>query len=219
MDKETYISYKYILALVLNSNEIDSIEDLIEVELLELFRDILKLLVNNGFIDEIVKENLYKFLSKGREILDDKKNERIKIINEIITILNNSNEDESLIFYREQLTVRSGNKKYLSTSNIDEIKKRKSIVNFSTMYDFLILKEFDDENNISEEDFVKRYLKDQNNCEIFLGSISIIIEECPFILKDEKVYNMFKYALNSLNKDDIKHNKKVLKLINKKLKK
>lgn len=163
-----------------------------------------------------VKDNIYYFLNEVRKVNNSPS--VIKIINEIIVLLNRCDSNMSNIFYRVELEKRSGNKKFLSKYPDGFIEEQIHLVNISIVHDYLVLKSHSD--IVSDEEFKNEWLPEFIESPLYFWSINAIIDEYPAMFKDKTFYNRFssiiKYSSELENK---KINKKYMKKIERKIKK
>lgn len=216
-EQERYICTKYIRSMIFSIGNIDYGKqmDFYDVGVLSDMRDGLSILTKDECLIKLVKDNLYRFLSDARDIYDEDREERLKIINEIITILNIAKEDENLTFYRVELAKRRRDIKYL-LKNINEIEEAINNVIKSILYDSVVLVALTEDT--TDDEFINDCLSDLSKNPFYLESINAILNEYPKIFEDLTFYNRNICVLNCLSKDIVKSNKKLIKKMDKKLK-
>lgn len=223
-DINRYKTRKMLYEIMFNFEKIDYTEDpdIFDLVIIESIRNIVKYHTSNGHLIESVKGNINEFLSQARYHFDSNRIERIKLINEIIVLMNSQINDEHLLFYRFQLYYRTKQFRYLFKATNDEIKKEIPHVHDSICHDLYVISSHSDE--FTDEDFIKDalpYLQDSN---LYYESLNMILRENPIIFKDLTFYNRMMCILNKNNdiykrdKEMIKHNKKLVKRINEKTK-
>ena len=216
--QKKYLNYKYLLSIIFIIDILEETEefdpsDFYEIDLLKNIRIVLDVFSKEESINNIVKENMFKFLNAGRYIEDENKEERNEIINDIITILNNSKEDKNLIFYREELVKRTGDIRYLFKYSNDVIRNNIDRINKSIGFDLTVLEALSEETK--EEEFINLYLPDLVDNAFYLSSINAIMKECPSLFKNSTFYNRNICVLNNLNSAIVENNKKFIKTIKK----
>lgn len=194
-----------------------SIFDLIIIESL---KNIVEFHSRNNDLSKDVINNINKFLMQAREYKDEKRKERIELVNDIIRIMNNQEKDRSLIFYRIQLYDRTNNFKYLFKAKDAEIIDEISNVHDSICNDFFVLVSHTDD--VDDITFVNEFLPDLKECELYYQSLNMMLKENPIVFRDQTFYNRMICVLQSnslLNKDTVDNNEKLVKKINRKIKK
>ncbi|MBE6139076.1 MAG: hypothetical protein E7174_01025 [Firmicutes bacterium] len=194
-----------------------SIFDLIIIESL---KNIVEFHSRNNDLSKDVINNINKFLMQAREYKDEKRKDRIELVNDIIRIMNNQEKDRSLIFYRIQLYDRTNNFKYLFKAKDAEIIDEISNVHDSICNDFFVLVSHTDD--VDDITFVNEFLPDLKECELYYQSLNMMLKENPIVFRDQTFYNRMICVLQSnslLNKDTVDNNEKLVKKINKKIKK
>ena len=224
-DINRYKTRKMLYEIIFNFEKIDYMEDpdIFDLTIIESLRNIVEYHTSNGHLINSVKNNINEFLSQARYHFDNDRVERIKIINEIITLINGQIDDEHLMFYRFQLYYRTKDSAYLLKAPREEIIKQIPHIHDSICHDLYLICSHSGE--FSDEDFIKEalpYLQDSN---LYYESLNMILRENPIIFKDLTFYNRMMLILNTNNKiysdekEMIKYNKKLVKSINKKIKK
>lgn len=220
-----YKTRKMIYEIIFNFEKIDYTKDpdIFDLTIIESLRNIVKFHTSKGNLIDSVKDNINEFLNQARYHFDDDRVERIKLINEIITLINSQINDEYLMFYRFQLYYRNKNSKYLLKATREEIEKEIPHVHNSICHDLYVVVSHSDE--YTEEDFNNEalpYLQDSN---LYYESLNMILRENPIVFNDLNFYNRMINILNinnSIYKDEkemIKYNKKLVKSIDRKIKK
>jgi len=224
-DINRYKTRKMIYEIIFNSEKIDYTEtpDIFDLTIIESLRNIIEYHTTNGHLIDSVKNNINEFLSQARLYEDNNRVDRIKLINEIITLMNSQINDEHLLFYRFQLYNRTKKSTYLLKSTDEEIKKEIPHVHDSICHDLYVVSSHSDE--FTDEEFIKEalpYLQDSN---LYYESLNMILKENPIVFKDLTFYNRMICILNINNdiykeeKEMIKYNKKLVKKVNSKIKK
>lgn len=212
-----YLTCKYILSMIFIIDTMEITDEFYEIGLLENMRVVLTILSKEESVSNKLKENMFKFLSNGRDIRDENREKRLEIINNMITVLNKSKEDEELTFYREELVKRSGDIKYRAKYDNDIIRDQMDLVDKSIGFDIAVLEALIE--TTSDEDFIKNYLPDLIDNAFYLNSINAIMIECPSLFQNQTFYNRNICVLNSLNEKIVENNKKLIKKVSKKIKK
>lgn len=226
-NKFEYMVYKLVQCIIFDSKEdYSDYFDVYEFNIMISLKNILSMYVKNGYLDKNAKENVYKFLTKAREYKDDNYEERIKIINEIISIINSQQNNFSENFYRLELQKRRNSYKYLynfwNEVIQDEINNQREQVNDSIAFDLYVLEAFMED--LSDEEFIKDYLPDLEENIYFYESLNVMLEEYPQIFKELTAYNraiciLNKNTYDSGNKKVYKENKRIVNKIKSKIKK
>lgn len=224
-DINIYKTRKMLDEIIFNFEKIDYSEDpdIFDLTIMESFRNIVEYHTSNGHLIYSVKDNINEFLSQARLYEDEDRVARINLINEIIVLLNGQINEEHLLFYRIQLYYRTKQFRYLLKATNDEIKKEIPHVHDSICHDLYVVSSHSDE--FTDEEFIKEalpFLKDSN---LYYESLNMMLTENPIIFKDLTFYNRMMCVLNMNNdvykkdKEMIKYNKKLVKSIDKKIKK
>lgn len=224
-DINRYKTRKMLYEIMFNFEKIDYSKDpdIFDLTIIESLRNLVKYHTSNGHLKDSVKDNINEFLSQARYHFDDNRVERIKLINEMITLINSQIDDEHLMFYRFQLYYRTKQSRYLLKASREEIEKEIPHVHDSICHDLYLVSSHSDE--FTDEEFIKEalpYLQDSN---LYYESLNMILKENPIVFKDLTFYNRMMCVLNINNdiykaeKEMIKYNKKLVKSIDKKTKK
>ncbi|MBQ2946439.1 MAG: hypothetical protein IJE04_01120 [Bacilli bacterium] len=167
-----------------------------------------------------VIDNIGKFLMAAREYKDENRNERIEIINNIIRLMNNQEKDQSLVFYRIQLYSRTKEFRYLFQASDAEIISQINNIHDSICNDLFVL--VSHSSNVSDEEFIKEYLTELKDSDLYYESLNVILKENPLVFKDQLFYNRMICVLeynNLIYEDLVEYNQKLVKKIDKKVKK
>lgn len=213
---EGYIGYKAAQFIIFSTDLFEKNNEFYAIETLELIKKVIETLAKYGYIISTVKDEIFKFLSNARDMNDIYREKRIEIINDIITILNNQVENKYLDFYRTELIKRKGSIKYAFLST-EDISKFINFVNYSIVFDSVVLNSFDEE--VSDEEFIQEHLPELSGNPYYIDSINAIIDECPELFTNLTFYNRNMLILNSLDEDIYVNNKKLVKKIVKKVRK
>ena len=171
-------------------------------------------------LSKSVIDNIGKFLMAAREYKDEQRLERIEIINNIIRLMNSQEKDDSLIFYRMQLHTRTRDFRYLFKASNAEIISEIDNVHDSICHDLFVL--VSHSTDVSDEEFIKEYLPELKDSDLYYESINTILKENPIIFKDKLFYNRMICVLeynNLMYQDLVEYNEKLVKKIDKKIKK
>lgn len=208
--QDIYYLQKFLMFLIFENTrksykEADWIYD---IDILQKFKKLIKEFGKYGCIRPDIKNNIYTILVDGRKIIDENYKERIKLINEIIIILNSLSEQDYLRFYTGQLALRIQEPKQLKKLTIQEVENNIPLIEESICTDFVIL--FSHSKDVTDEQFVNDYLPDFINNGFYYESLNMILKECPSYFKDE----LFVDRMNSV----IEMNKNLHPCFNKKSK-
>lgn len=187
---------------------------------MESLRNVVRGHCEKNDLSKDVINNINKFLSYAREYKDENREKRIELINEIIVLMNRQEKDESLIFYRFQLYERTKKFEYLLKKSDREIIEEIPNVHQSICHDLFVLVTHSDD--VDDMDFVKEYLHDLKDSDLYYESLNMMLKENPLVFKDKLFYNRMICVLeyNSLICEDlVKYNAKLVKKIDKKIKK
>ena len=205
-DYEVYEDFKFVQGLIFNNN--------VSREYGEAFIEIgdllhLKYIVENCnyMFDDAELNNIGLILQDVKDIEDEYTNERITIINEILTILNSGNDkQEHYNFYKDEFLKRVNNKKLSKLAN-DTIEEYKYIIKTSIALDPIVLL-----SHTSNDEVIDNYLNDFMDSVLYRMSIRAIIQEFPLILRNELfVSRMNKVLDNSKDKRGVKILRKEIK--------
>ena len=161
----------------------------------------------NYMFDDAEINNIGLILQDVKDIEDEYTNERISIINEILTILNSGiDKQEHYSFYKEEFLKRVNNKK-LSKLDEDAIERYKYIIKTSIALDPIILL-----SHTTLDEDINNYLNDFIDSVFYRMSIRAIIQEFPLILNNELFVNRMNKVLdNSKDKKSVKTLRKDIK--------
>ncbi len=216
-NEKFYVETKYVLSIIFIMDKLDFEDCFFDIDLLKEIKSILEYLSKEGSIIGSLKNDICKYLQNGRNIQDKQRVERIGIINDIITILNNSNEDKKLTFYREELSKRRMNSKYLKIYRNQVIMSEVNEINKSIGYDSVVLSALSE--GISNDEFIEEYFDNVINNPFTLESINSIIYECPSLFLNQTFYKRCMCILYGLNEKIIITNKNLINKMSKKLNK
>ena len=205
-DYEVYEDFKFVQGLLFNSNVSREYGNAF-IELGDLIH--LKYIIKNCnyMFDDTEINNIGLILQDVKDIEDEYTNERISIINEILTILNSGiDKQEHYSFYKEEFLKRVNNKK-LSKLDEDAIERYKYIIKTSIALDPIILL-----SHTTLDEDINNYLNDFIDSVFYRMSIRAIIQEFPLILNNELFVNRMNKVLdNSKDKKSVKTLRKDIK--------
>lgn len=205
-DYEVYEDFKFVQGLIFNSNLSREYGNAF-IELGDLIH--LKYVIENCnyMFDDTEINNIGLILQDVKDIEDEYTNERISIINEILTILNSGiDKQEHYSFYKEEFLKRVNNKK-LSKLDEDAIERYKYIIKTSIALDPIILL-----SHTTLDEDINNYLNDFIDSVFYRMSIRAIIQEFPLILNNELFVNRMNKVLdNSKDKKSVKTLRKDIK--------
>lgn len=213
-----------IKAIIFNTEDDDykNEEDIFDLIFMESFSNIVKFYVENNAFSEKIKDNIRNYLYKAREYKDNNRDKRIDIINEIIITLNSQKEDNSLGFYRFELYKRRRDLKLAIKSDNDTIKKEIDAIHDSICGDLYVIYTHSD--SINDQKFITEHLPNLSNSAMYYESINALLMDHPYVFKDRLFYNRMMCILNLNNelysddKEMINLNKKLVKKVDKKVK-
>lgn len=217
-----YKTRKLVYQIMFNFYEDNYEEDplMFGLDILKSLEVIVEYHVSQNDLSKSVMDNINKFLMSAREYKDEQRNERIEIINNIIRLMNSQEKDQSLIFYRMQLHTRTKQFKYLFKASDAEIISEIDNVHNSICHDLFVL--VSHSTDVSDMEFVKEYLPELKDSDLYYESLNVILKENPLVFKDQLFYNRMICVLeyNSLMYEDlVEYNEKLVKKIDKKIKK
>ncbi|MBQ9071803.1 MAG: hypothetical protein IJY25_01420 [Bacilli bacterium] len=218
---ERYYNYKWWLHIIFDTdskNYLRTPHITFNIEVLKNLKTIVETYAKNGYFRQRIKNNIYTLLMHARDYKEGDYKARVDLINEITTLLNRQSKDNFIDFYRQQLYTRTKDINFLF--NKDEIIALNIEAVEQLIYDdFIIISTHQEE--ISEKVFEEEYLVQFKNQEEYYENIAILLEECPYLFKDETFYNRVMKVLNENSKKEHfeKLNNKYLKKINRQVKK
>ena len=205
-DYEVYEDFKFVQGLIFNSNVSREYGNAF-IELGDLMH--LKYIIENCnyMFDDTEINNIGLILQDVKDIEDEYTNERINIINEILTILNSGiDKQEHYSFYKEEFLKRINNKKLSKLDDI-AIERYKYIIKTSIALDPIVLL-----SHTTNEEDINNYLNDFIDSVFYRMSIRAIIQEFPLILNNELFINRMNKVLdNSKDKKSVKTLRKDIK--------
>lgn len=206
-DYEVYEDFKFVQGLIFNSNVSKEYGNAF-IEIGDLIH--LRYIVENCnyMFDDNEINNIGIILQDVKDIEDEYTNERITIINDILTILNSgNNKQEHYSFYKEEFLKRVNNKKLNKLDN-STIEKYKYIIKTSIALDPIILL-----SHTSIDEDINNYLNDFLDSVFYRMSIRAIIQEFPLILNNDLFVSRMNMVLDNFK------NKKSVKVLRKEIKK
>ena len=219
-EQDIYYEYKFLLAVMFDDNYDYYKRNLwfYDIDVLEIFKDIVKCYSERGCISDRVKDNIYKILVDARNIKDENYNERIMLINEIIGVLNSQKEDNSLQYYIGQILLRKRKTTHeLKKYNLEDLYDEIPSIHESIFSDFMVLLSHSEQ--ISDEQFVERYLSEFSKDKLYYESLNVILKECPSLFQNKLFIDRMNavFELNrEMYRDGKKLNKQIIKSIKKK---
>lgn len=216
-----YKTRKLVYQIMFDFYEDNNHEDpfMFDLNIIKSLETIVEYHTSQNDLSASVMDNINKFLMAAREYKDENRNERIEIINNIIRLMNSQEKDQSLIFYRMQLHTRTKEFKYLFKASDAEIIKEIDNVHDSICHDLFVL--VSHSTDVSDEDFVKEYLPELKDSDLYYESINTILKENPIVFKDQLFYNRMICVLeynNIMYQDLVEYNEKLVKKIDKRIK-
>lgn len=219
-EQDIYYIHKFLIAIMFDDNYsyYKKIPWVYDIDVLEQFKYIVRYYTENNCLSDKVKDNVYKILVDGRSIKDEYYNERIELINEIICILNSQKNDISLQYYLGQLLIRKRrSKNELKKYHLQDLYNEIPSIHESIFSDFMVLLSHSDQ--ITNEQFVERYLSEFSKDKLYYESLNVILRECPSMFQNKLFIDRMN-AIFELNKelcrDGNKLNKQMIKSIKKK---
>lgn len=215
-DKNVYIIEKLLMTIIFDSNNVNYQDKTWshDIKILEVFKELIAAYVERKILSKELKYNINNFLIQIRMIKDEDSEKRIKIINDIILLLNGQDKDKSLTVYINELWKRRSFK-YLFYSD-EVIKNEIPAVNESICFDTQVLISHD-KTHTSDADFIKHIPILKDNL-YYYESLRAILSECPSMFKDDTFYRRILYVLDlnyELYNELKEENKKMIKKINK----
>ena len=205
-DYETYEDFKFVQGLIFNSNISKKCSDAF-IEIGDLIH-LKYIVVNcNYMFDETERNNIGIILQDVKDIEDEYTNERITIINDILTTLNSGKDkQEHYSFYKDEFLKRVNNKR-LNKLDDSTIERYKYIIKTSIALDPIILL-----SHTSIDEDINTYLSDFVDSVFYRMSIRAIIQEFPLILNNKLFVSRMNMVLdNSKDKKSAKILRKEIK--------
>ena len=218
---DSYYTYKWWLHIIFDTdtkNYLRTPHITFDISVLKNLEIIVEKFSENGYFDNQIKNNIHTLLAHAREYKDDFYKERVKLINDITSLLNAQVVDNSFEFYRYQL--------YTRTKDIRYILYNDQFISYNVNYakqliydDFTIITTH--QKDTTEKQFNEEYLAKFRNEQIYYENIAMLLEECPYLFLDETFYNRVMKVLNENKKIEKfqKFNNKTINKINRKVKK
>lgn len=220
-DINIYVTRKLIDSIMFDFYDNNYKEDpcMFDLIILECLKSVVEARVKDGDLSKAVIDNINNYLQQARDYQDEKIIERIKLINEIIIMMNSQKYDDLLIFYRMQLIYRRRDFYYAIKCTKDEIKSEMDNVHESICYDLVVLESHSE--NVSDEEFANEYLPDLVNNQFYYESLNIMLKENPKVFRNKIFYDRMMSVLSlneQLNNNDelTKINKKLVKQVKRK---
>lgn len=188
-----------------------------ELIVLNILKETVQELTRENYLSDAIKNNIKNFLIQARDYQDKNRKERVKIINDIISLLNTQKYDNSLQFYAAALYIRRNSLRYLFFASSAEIKSKIEQVHNSIATDYYIMATHFD--TIPDEQFYEQFLMDFVKLDVYYESINTILREMPSVFTDTVFYNRVMNVLSFKDFFEKENNSKLTKKINKKVKK
>jgi len=131
---DEYIYTKVLISILFGVSE-EKEEWIYRINNLKGIKKIVEYYCSSGFFSKQVKNNIFDYLKEARDIKDS--DYRYKLLNDIISIINSSSNDNSNSFYRVELYRRRDDKRYLNKYPDYVIEREADKVNSSIVYDAL----------------------------------------------------------------------------------
>ena len=212
-----YKTRKLVYNIIFDLYEKDYSEDtsMFDLNIIKSLEVIVEYHTSQNDLSKSVMDNISNFLMAAREYQDENRNERIEIINRIVRLMNSQEKE----FYRMQLHTRTKEFKWLFKASDAEIIKEIDNVHDSICHDLFVL--VSHSTDVSDEEFVKEYLPELKDSDLYYESINTILKENPLVFKDQLFYNRMICVLeynNLMYQDLVGYNEKLVKRIDKKIK-
>lgn len=217
---DEYYSYKWLISIIFNTDDNSYLRKaklVFDIRVLDGLKRIIEVYTKESYFNYEIKNNIHKFLVNARFFKDDESKERVDLVNDMTTYLNQQLDDKSEIFYRDQLYRRTRETKYLFKYSKEQIGILSEYINQQLYNDFIIIKSHGDE--YTEEQFDELYLNDFIDLDGYYENINFILEECPYLFVDKTFYNRVMKVLNNNSKEFDKKTNSVKKRIKKSIKK
>lgn len=219
LEIENYYNYKWWLHIIFDTetkNYLKNPHITFNTCVLENLKIIVESFTKKGYFSNEIKYNLYMLLGYAREYKDENIKERTDIINDIIKLLNTQEEDNSLVYYRSQLYTRTRDLRFLFCSS-EIIALNQEYIKQLLYDDFTIIVTHQKET--TEQQFDEEYFIQFQNQKIYYENLYMLLEECPYLFKDEVFYNRVMKVLNKNSKKEKfeNANNKIKKKINRKI--
>lgn len=214
-----YHTYKMAFTIPFDIKESNYIYNEIYFDLIimDCLKTIVEEFTKNNLLSKKVKDNIKNYLLQARYYKDDKRKERIDIVNDILSSLNTQEKDNSITFYAAQLYLRRNSKRYLFSANTDEIKSEINNVHESIINDYLVLATH--MNTILDEQFYENIFIEFVKSDIYYESLNVILDEMPQLFCDSIFYQRVMNVLSYKKFFNHQNNDKLEKRINKIIKK
>lgn len=188
-DRESiYYICKMAFSIAFDIKAADYEYDLIYYDLviMDYFKEVVKELTKNNYLSKKVKDNIKCYLLKARDYKDEDRKDRIDIINDILSLLNSQEKDNSLVFYVTELYKRTKDKKYIYLSSKSDIINEVDRIHESIVCDYLILTTHNV--STSEEDFHNNFLEKFVCSKVYIESINTLLNEMPQLFNNKIFY-------------------------------
>ncbi len=187
-----------------------------DLVVMDYLKTVIEELTKNNFLSKKVKDNIKTYLLKARDYKDEDRKERIDIINDILTLLNGQEKDNSLVFYVSELYKRTNDKKIIYRATKEQIREKIDRIHESIVNDYLILTT----HNITttEEEFKNNFLDKFVCSDVYVESINVLLSEIPQIFNDKVFYERVMNVLEMKKFFTKEKSTKLEKEVNKKIK-
>lgn len=225
MNYDIYVLNKLINSIIfdLSTKNYNEVPNLFNIIIINKLKEMIEFYTEHNYLSRQVIINIQDYLMAARLYKDKNIEERHKVINEIITLLNKQTTDNSLIFYRIELYQRTNDYRYLTKATNEEIKNEIDLVHKSICNDLAVVDGHS--SKVSDKDFNECYLDIYiESAALYYESILKILSENPRIFMDKTFYNRMRIVINkhleiySKDKDLKSISKKLIKKVDKKIK-
>jgi hypothetical protein len=205
---EEYLALKESQTVIFNDDianylEKEQFREYVESEeFMEILIDFVALNIFNRTADNSIKQNIFTVINylksnKNYKSASEKKELFINL-NEIITTLNTTSDQNNIKFYRDQFYKRSDQKRtdfWDAAYDKKFIEERKESLNYSISFDYAPI--YDLSQVESEEEFITDVVPDNLVSHYFINTLNILFSEMPSLYSDDKFVKRAKMILKN----------------------
>lgn len=208
------MSFSIIFDIKESNYEYDKIY--FDLVVMDYLKTVIEELTKKNLLSKKVQDNIKCYLLKARDYKDEDRKDRIDIINDVLSLLNSQEKDNSLVFYVTELYKRTNDKNYIYRASRKEIIEKIDRVHESIVSDYLILTTHN--NTTSEEEFNNNFLEKFVSSDVYMESLNVLLNEMPQLFNNKVFYNRVMDVLEMKKFFAQEKSTKLEKEVNKKIK-
>lgn len=203
-DYNNYHLFKLNEMILVEDNMCDIIKDspdFCNILFLKQFLSFVEKLASGNILAGDMRRNVLNYINSILDMEFDNETkedrlERLDLVNKIIRTLNKQTKDESINFFRLEMYKRTNCKRYLNSFKVSDsqILKDKDALFASIKLEQVII--YTHSSEVSDEDFVDKYLFEIVDNDIYYGAINCMLMEYPEVFLDKTFYDRFSSVMD-----------------------